>query len=42
MTQSPTSRIEGEWPSLILNSKSDNLQNNQMIPLRPLFFALGP
>ena len=33
------SRIEGEWPSLILNYKSSNPSMCKFIPLRPLFFA---
>ena len=33
------SRIDGEWPSLILNFKSDVEEDNQMIMLRALFFA---
>ena len=33
------SRIDGEWPSIILNFKGDDKRDCQMIPLRPLFFA---
>lgn len=33
------SRIDGDWPSLILNFKDDDPRECRMIPLRPLFFA---
>ena len=33
------SRIDGEWPSLILNFKDDNPLESRMIPLPPLYFA---
>ena len=33
------SRVEGEWPSLILNFLNDCLAKCRMIPLRALFFA---
>jgi hypothetical protein len=33
------SRMDGEWPSLILNFLSDVPWNSQMITLRPLHFA---
>ena len=33
------SRVDGEWPSLILNFLSDDKQDCKMYPLRALFFA---
>lgn len=33
------SRIDGEWPSLILNINANDPSSKQMLPLRPLFFA---
>jgi len=33
------SRIDGEWPSLVLNFKNDKPADCHMIRLRPLFFA---
>ena len=33
------SRIDGEWPSLILNFNDDKKENCQFLPLRPLYFA---
>ena len=35
------SRIDGDWPSLILNFKDDNPLECRMISLCPLFFAYG-
>ena len=32
-------RIDGEWPSIILNFSSNDMDKCKMIPLRPLFFA---
>ena len=34
------SRIDGEWPCIILNFNNDNPEFRKMLPLRPLFFAL--
>ena len=33
------SRVDGEWPSIILNFSGPKPENCQMIPLRPIFFA---
>ena len=33
------SRVDGEWPSLILNFKSDTPEDNEIFMLRALFFA---
>ena len=33
------SRVDGEWPSLTLNFKSDTPEDNEMFMLRALFFA---